>query len=357
MRRWAATPAVRGAVALVGAAAVAHGQEIAGQVRDAAGAAVPGAVLVLVDTSGHRLASTLSRPDGRYAITVGGAGTFWLRVTVARGTVTTSPAFALEPGEEVAYDHVVPSPSAEAALTALGRACPTSAPRGGWVGTPPTRVRLVDEGTGAPVPNAIVALLDSDGRLRSSGTTDPTGIVGLGARPEHGDVLCARRLGMPLAVREAREAPDDRGIPWLVLVRAPARELSTVEVRASRLEEMRLRGLPTTARYFTREDFAAYVPAALNFGDLLRPMNAPSVSLRASNGRVNCVLVRGTNCVPTLLDGVPSNTVYDLDPDMVDGIAVLTPIDAAQRYGNLGRDGLVIIYSKRTLPKKGEKTP
>lgn len=342
---------------LAAMASHAGAQVISGHVRDANGSAAAGAVVVLVDTAGDRLASTLSRPDGRYSITVGGAGAFWLRITVSRGTVSSSPAFVLEPGEEVTYDHVVPTAAEDAALVALGRNCPTSAPRGGWVGTPPTRVKLVDEGSGARVSNAIVALLDGTGRVRSAGTADETGSVGLGERPEQGDVLCVRKLGMPLVVREGREAPDDRALPWVVLVRAPARELTPVEVRASRLEKMRLLGVPATARYFTRDDFAPYVPSALNFGDLLRPMNAPNVSLRSANGRVNCVLVRGTTCVPTLLDGIPSNTVYDLDPDMVDGIAILNPVDAAQRYGNLGRDGIVIIYTKRTLPRKGDKTP
>lgn len=344
--------AVRGALLVGLVTRIAAGQVIAGHVRDAGGAPVSGAVVVLVDTAGHRLASALSGTDGRYGITVGGPGTFWLRVTVARGAVSTSPAFVLEPGEEVAYDHRVPGSAEASALAARGAACPTSAPQGSWVGMPPLRVRVVDEATGGRVPNAVVALLDADGRVRSSGMTDATGGVGLGQRPEDGDILCVRKLGIPLTVREGREAPDDRAPPWVVLVRAGAQALTPVEVRASRLDRMRELGIPATARFFTRDDFERYIPAALNFGDLLRPMNAPNVSLRSANGRVNCVLVRGTTCVPTLLDGIPSNTVYDLDPDMVDGIAVLNPVDAFQRFGNLGRDGIVVIYTKRTLPKK-----
>lgn len=335
----------------------AGAQVITGRVLEPTGAAVGGAVVVLVDTAGSRLASAVASLDGKFKVDVGGGGTFWLRVTSPKHAPSVSPAFVVEPGEEVAYDHTVPSPAALASLESRGRACPTTAPRGGYVGTPPARVKVVDEGTGSRVPNAVVALLDSLGTVRAAGTSDSTGNAALGLRPEPGDLVCVRKLGVPLTTRPATEAPVEGPSPWVVLVRAPARELTPVEVRATRLERMRDLNVPATARFFGLEDFGSYVPAALNFGDLLRPMNAPGVSMRSANGRVNCVMLRGTTCIPTLLDNIPSNTVYDLDPFMIEGIAVLNPTDAYQRYGAIGQQGLVIIYTKRNLPKRGDKKP
>jgi hypothetical protein len=311
--------------------------------------------MVLVDTTGHRIASAVAALDGRYKVEVGGAGTFWLRVTSPRNPPSVSPAFTVERGEEVQYDHALPADAQLEALNLRGRACPTSAPRGEFVGTPPLRLQVVDEATSQGVANAIVALIDKGGQVRTAGTTAADGRVGLGFRPEDGDAVCVRKLGTPLTTRPSTEAPADGSAPWLVLVRAPARELTPVEVKASRAERMKDLGVPTTARFFGLEDFQAYVPSALNFGDLLRPMNAPGVGLRSANGRVNCVLLRGTNCIPTLLDGIPSNTVYDLDPFMIEGMAVLNPTDAFQLYGNIGVQGLVIIYTKRPEGKKARK--
>jgi hypothetical protein len=216
-------------------------------------------------------------------------------------------------------------------------------------------LRIVDEATTQGVANAVVALVDKAGAVRTAGTTTADGQVGLGFRPEEGDALCVRKLGIPLSARSSFEAPADGSAPWLVLVRAPARELTPVEIKASRAERMKDLGVPKTARFFGLEDFEAYVPSALNFGDLLRPMNAAGVGLRSANGRVNCVLVRGTNCVPTLLDGIPSNTVYDLDPLNIEGIAILNPTDAYQLYGNIGVQGLVLIYTKRPATARGRK--
>ncbi|MCE2940172.1 MAG: carboxypeptidase regulatory-like domain-containing protein [Gemmatimonadota bacterium] len=332
-------------------------QVIAGRVLEPTGGPVGGAVVVLVDTSGNRISSAVATLTGAYKVDVGGAGTFWLRVTSPKHAPSVSPAFVVEAGEEVSYDHTVPTPIALASLEQRGRSCPTSAPRGGFVGAPPARVKVVDEATGAGVRNAIVALLDSAGTVRAAAASDSGGNAALGLRPEPGDLVCVRKLGMPLTTRPALEAPAEGGLPWLVLVRAPARELTPVEVRATRLERMKDLNVPNTARFFGVEEFAPYVPAALNFGDLLRPMNAPGVSMKSANGRVNCVMLRGTTCVPTLLDNIPSNTVYDLDPFMIEGIAILNPTDAYQRFGALGQQGLVLIYTKRNLPKRAERKP
>lgn len=332
-------------------------QQIAGRVLEPSGAPVGGAVVVLVDTAGNRIASAVATLEGKYKVDVGGAGAFWLRVTSPKHAPSVSPAFIVEKGEEVVYDHAVPSAATLASLEARGRACPTNAPRGGFVGMPPARVKVVDEATGYTVRNAIVALLDSLGTVRAAAMSDTGGSAALGLRPELGDLVCVRKLGMPLTTRPATEAPEESGVPWLVLVRAPARELTPVEVRATRLERMRDLNVPASARFFGVEDFGSYVPAALNFGDLLRPMNAPGISMKSANGRVNCVMLRGTTCIPTLLDNIPSNTVYDLDPFMIEAIAVLNPTDAFQRYGLLGQQGLVLIYTKRNSPKRADKKP
>ncbi|MCU0624566.1 MAG: carboxypeptidase-like regulatory domain-containing protein, partial [Gemmatimonadaceae bacterium] len=243
------------ALALVPPAAGA--QVIAGRVLEPTGAPVGGAVVVLVDTSGSRIASAVAALDGKYKVDVGGGGTFWLRVTSPRHAPSVSPAFVVEAGEEVAYDHTVPSPATLAWLETRGRACPTTAPRGGFVGSPPARVKVVDEGTGATVQNAVVALMDSAGTVRAAGTSDTSGNAALGLRPEPGDLICVRKLGVPLTSRPATEAPAEGAMPWVVLVRAPARELTPVEVRATRLERMRDLNVPTTARFFGLEEFAS----------------------------------------------------------------------------------------------------
>lgn len=345
------------AVALALTSSVGAAQQIAGRVLEPGGTPVGGAVVVLVDTAGSRLASAVASLDGRYKVTVGGAGAFWLRVTSPKHPASVSPAFVVERGEEVVYDHTVPSAEQLRALEARGRACPTTAPRGGFVGAPPARVKVVDEATGYAVRNAIVALLDSVGTVRAAAASDTGGNAALGLRPEPGDLVCVRKLGMPLTTRPALEAPDESVVPWVVMVRAPARELTPVEVRATRLERMRDLNVPSAARFFGIEDFAPYVPSALNFGDLLRPMNAPGISMKSANGRVNCVMLRGTTCIPTLLDNIPSNTVYDLDPFMIEAIAILNPTDAFQRFGMLGQQGLVLIYTKRNQPKRADKKP
>jgi hypothetical protein len=344
--------AIAAALSVTGAEA----QVVAGAVRaEDDGRLQAGAVVVAVDTMGRRVASTVTGVDGRYQVVLPGAGTYWLRVTTPPAFVSVSPPFQLEDGEELGYDHSVPGTEMRRALALRSRACANRPPRFPSVVTPAARVRLVDETNATPIPDAAITLLDAKGQPKAGGLTDETGVVALGTAPALGDLLCIRRVGVPLAARPAAEAPTDATVPWVVAVRMEARELAAVEVRATRAQRMRELFVPPTARFYTSAEFAKFVPSAWNFGDLLRFMNAPGVQLRnGADGRVNCVMLRSFTCLPTLVDNVPTNTVYDLDPSLIDAIAILAPSDAQQRYGQLGINGIVLIFTKNAQQRRDE---
>jgi hypothetical protein len=92
-------------LALVGTAAQARGQDITGTITSATDRTpVAGAIVILIDATGSRVAGTLSESTGRYRLRVPAPGTFSLRVDVIGFRSATVPPFPVAADAAVTRD-------------------------------------------------------------------------------------------------------------------------------------------------------------------------------------------------------------------------------------------------------------
>jgi sulfur carrier protein ThiS len=126
-----------------------------------------------------------------------------------------------------------------------------------------------------------------------------------------------------------------------------------------------LAGDAKRADFISREEIDALLPRVTTTADLLRNVNAPGLRIRdvyiadeftgASTPSV-CIEVSrrsgGQGCKPAAvsLNGVlvpyPDQVIRDLDPNIIDRIEVLSPIDASFQFGSLGGNGAIAIYTR-----------
>jgi hypothetical protein len=99
---------IHGILALLGLALgtpVAQAQEVTGSVLSGAGRApVPGAIVILAQPSGARLAATLTDDAGRYRLRAPSSGSFTLRVDVVGFRSISVPPFQVDTGATVTRD-------------------------------------------------------------------------------------------------------------------------------------------------------------------------------------------------------------------------------------------------------------
>jgi hypothetical protein len=84
---------------------------------------------------------------------------------------------------------------------------------------------------------------------------------------------------------------------------------------------------------------------------IIRPENltpgSDDMGLCISNGRARR-MGSGT-CALIVLDGVPISGVQamDINPDAIESIAVLSPVEASTFYGTMGGTGAVLVWTRR----------
>ncbi|WP_324193955.1 MSCRAMM family protein [Nocardia blacklockiae] len=159
-----------GAVARDGVAErpVANGPVLFGTVRDARGAAVPGATLTLISAAGQQLGRAQTRADGYYELAAPTAGSYVL-IASAEGRRPDASTVALG-------DRPV---SCDVTLAAMA----------GLAGT------VARAGDGTPVPEAHVSALDLRGEVLASAVTDLDGRFGLTELPEGEFTVAVSALG------------------------------------------------------------------------------------------------------------------------------------------------------------------
>lgn len=164
---------------------------VSGQVRASGGGPVPGAAITLADLSGRQLAVTKTGPAGQYRLAAPGPGSYLVIVSAqghqpAAGTLTADGAGAR-------HDVVLRGGS-------------------GLAGT----VRV--EGSGQPVPGAMVTVADSRGEIAGVTTTGPDGSFRLTQLAEgHYALVVAATAYTPVAahvaVKEGQLLRSDVEIP------------------------------------------------------------------------------------------------------------------------------------------------
>jgi hypothetical protein len=157
-------------------------------------------------------------------------------------------------------------------------------------------------------------------------------------------------------------------------------EVVDIEVRLA-VEALELDGLVVTARtrfgrtsllndakradFISREEIEALLPRTTAVVDLLRNVHAPGLRIReiSTVDAVTgvpipglCIEISrrsgGQGCAPAavFINDVPmpypEQAIMDMDPNFIDRIEVLNPVDAAFRFGTMAGNGAIVIYTR-----------
>jgi hypothetical protein len=215
--------------------------------------------------------------------------------------------------------------------------------------------------SGRPIPGARVEVLGT----RSSVLTDEEGRFLLDDLPPGRHLVTTEHLAyeqrtdsvtifsqetVDIEVRMATEALEVEGL---------------VVTARTRFGRTSLAGDAKRADFISREEIEAMLPRVTATDDLLRNMYVPGLSIRnvrmadPITGVVTpglCIEVSrrsgGEGCRPAavFVNDVPvpypDQALRDLDPNIIDRIEVLGPVDAQFQYGSMAGNGAIAIYTR-----------
>lgn len=192
---------------------------------------------------------------------------------------------------------------------------------------------VVEDGTDAPIADAVVTLLTRDSRVAALAATDSTGAFLL--KPPRGGVYTIRLThpayaaleSNPLIVQHQESIQVEVRMGQAAIVLEPLRVVARADSRVARFRERAERS--GFGRFLTRDQIEARAGGSVT--DLLWAL--PEIEIvRARPGITgpsgNAILVRGAlrRCVPTVyIDGVraPADAIDDfLSPELLEGVEV-----------------------------------
>jgi hypothetical protein len=225
--------------------------------------------------------------------------------------------------------------------------------------------RVLDETTEGPVGGAVLRLLSADGDEEALTLADSVGRFRL-SPPEAGEYyLLAERIGYA-PTRSPLLALSTDGTAPVELMMTPAPlglagfEVS-VEERAA--DELRILGLTPAQlgnRWIDRSDVEA-VAVKRDMGSVLEWQSIAGMSIirpenlaRGSDDMGLCVsLTRARrigagSCALIILNGVPvpGPRAIHIDPETVESMAVLLPVEATTFWGRLGGSGALLVWTR-----------
>ncbi|MFN8571377.1 MAG: carboxypeptidase-like regulatory domain-containing protein [Gemmatimonadaceae bacterium] len=214
---------------------------------------------------------------------------------------------------------------------------------------------VVHDTAGAPVRDAIVALVDSLARLRQSERTDGAGMFELKLPPSGRFTILVRRLGFApkrIAVEAGASAaatPLD-----IVLVGAPVR-LSAVTIKAQRdsLRQTRVFGMDLRTIGGTIITPAQIDQSVLGARDILDVFSRQSVIGFTVDEDQHCIVHnRGfpRECLPAVVDGLlvaDGHALRDMvAPEIIDYMMVLRGHEVGVLFGSVSEQGIVVVVTK-----------
>ena len=240
---------------------------------------------------------------------------------------------------------------------------------GGPLGAQTVVGRVLDDTRESPISGAAVRLLDRDGKEKAEALADSLGRFVITPPGEGEYYLEATRIGYQRALTPllAFAARDDRVQLDLMMTPAPIglegfSVQVDVETRAAR--DLKLAGVQPVDlgnRWISRKDIEA-VAIRPDLGNVLehrsiagmrviRPENlvpgSDDLGLCVSLVRARTGSGQGT-CAMVVLDGVPitGEQALFVDPESVDGMALLMPTEATLLYGTRGGRGVLQIWTR-----------
>ncbi len=227
--------------------------------------------------------------------------------------------------------------------------------------------RVLDELSEQPVPGVVVSLVARTGEERLRALSDSAGNFVI-RPPEAGEyLLVTDRFGY-LETRTPLLALGTEGRASMDLMVAPepigleGLEISVEELAAEELTRMGISLAELGNRWIDRDQIEA-IPVKRDMGVILERTAQPGIRINrpenltmGSDDLGLCIALTrvrtaqgGGRCALVVLDGVPISGpgALDIDPDAIEGIAILEPIQASTFYGTLGGAGAVLVWTRR----------
>jgi len=218
-----------------------------------------------------------------------------------------------------------------------------------------------DYATGDPVPGAVVSVM---GTPRST-LSDANGRFVLGDLPPGRHLVNTDHL----AFEERTDSVtifSEETVDIEVRMATEALEVEGLVVTArTRFGRTSLAGDAKRADFISREEIEVLLPRVTATADLLRNMNVPGMRVREvyQVDQITGVMVPslcvevsrrsgGEGCIPAAvaLNNVimpyPDQMLRDLDPNIIDRIEILSPVDAQFQFGSVAGNGAVAIYTR-----------
>ena len=209
------------------------------------------------------------------------------------------------------------------------------------------------------MPGAAVSLVDAKGKRQVQVMADSLGRYSLSPK-ESGDYMVeAERLGYE-TTRSPLFSMKLEGAVSLDLTMQPrpiGLEGFEVQTESEAVRTLRSYGHTPTglgARWIDRKKIEA-VKSALRLTDVIRWQAIPGIHVRVVNASPSneplCVETLRSGhpgCALTVLNGIVVDPVdvNQLDPGLIEAIAVLSPRDAATLFGTRGGNGAVLIWTR-----------
>lgn len=228
--------------------------------------------------------------------------------------------------------------------------------------------RVLDLANDAPIGGVIVSLVTRDGTERVRTVSDSIGHFVI-VPPEDGEyVLVADRFGY-MEARSPLLALVIEGQTAIDMIMTPepigleGLEISVEEVATEELKRMGLSANELGNRWISRQRIEA-IPLKLDVGAILEKTNQSGIRvIRPGNDSAMggadmglCVAItrartgggRGT-CALIVLNGIPIAGVQalDIDPESIESMALLEPMEATTFYGTIGGSGALLVWTKR----------
>lgn len=228
--------------------------------------------------------------------------------------------------------------------------------------------RVLDLANDAPIGGVIVSLVTRDGTERVRTVSDSIGHFVI-VPPEDGEyVLVADRFGY-MEARSPLLALVIEGQTAIDMIMTPepigleGLEISVEEVATEELKRMGLSANELGNRWISRQRIEA-IPLKLDVGAILEKTNQSGIRvIRPGNDSAMggadmglCVAItrartgggRGT-CALIVLNGIPIAGVQalDIDPESIESMALLQPMEATTFYGTIGGSGALLVWTKR----------
>lgn len=215
--------------------------------------------------------------------------------------------------------------------------------------------------TGNPVSGAVVEVLGTT----SSALTDLTGRFILDDLPPGRHLVTTEHIGFEQRTDSVTIFSEET-VDIEVSMATEALEVEGLVVTArTRFGRTSLAGDAKRADFISREEIELILPRVTATADLLRNMNTPGLRIRDvyQQDQITGVTVPsicievsrrsgGEGCRPAavaLNDVIvlyPDQLLRDLDPNIIDRIEILSPIDAQFQYGSIAGNGAVAIYTR-----------